>query len=141
MKKVFALLVLFIAMACQNQQQELEEQKSEVLEVHDRTMEKRGKLIQTKSELDSYMTVAEDSASNLYSAINGLQMADEAMMNWMRNFESPDEKGGTDAEKIEYLKEEKKKIKEIEEQTQKALEKAEKVASNYAQRAGEAEEQ
>ena len=141
MKSAFwGIMISLIAISCQNQSNELNELKAEVLEVHDHTMELRGKLMQTKKELESYRT-ADSSSAMLDEAIGDLKAADEAMMNWMRNFESPDEQGGTDDEKMTYLEEEKQKMIHIKDQTEKSIEFAKEVASKYRPQEPEAEQQ
>lgn len=74
------------------------------------------KLQQENAELDS---------SEVAGAYSELQVAREAMMNWMREFEVPAE--STEEEQRAYLKAENDRIKQVDQTMLKAIDKAEKL--------------
>ncbi len=141
MKKFFALLALSASIvACNNaataEGESTEEQsvnqveavKAEVMVLHDKTMAQMGKMGQLTTKLKAALPEATDSSA-FYNAINDLTQAKDSMMDWMRNFQNPDEMGGSEEEKIEYLNSEKAKMQDISDYTDRSIEKAKEVLS------------
>ncbi len=141
MKKFFALLALSASIvACNNaataEAESTEEQsvnqveavKAEVMVLHDKTMAQMGKMGQLTTKLKAALPEATDSSA-FYNAINDLTQAKDSMMDWMRNFQNPDEMGGSEEEKIEYLNSEKAKMQDISDYTDRSIEKAKEVLS------------
>jgi hypothetical protein len=106
--------------------------------IHDEAMEK-GEEIQNKiSELKK---IAEElrkdtlhdakEIEEIHKEIQELKRADSLMMDWMHHFTLPNEETMTHKEIMEYLKQEKSKIKEVKEITYQALGKAEKIKLKY----------
>jgi hypothetical protein len=94
---LYSLFVLFVAIAsisvsCQRSKTEedikLATLKAEVTKVHDDAMAKMSQLSKLKSELTSKMETIEsqDSLALIRQAGNEIAIANEAMMNWMRDF-------------------------------------------------------
>lgn len=141
MKKIFLACFACILVACTNSGSEIKELKSEVIKIHDRTMSMRGTLMKTRKKLEAYRSTAADSATRIGKAINELTHADEQMMQWMRAFTPPAEMETSAEEKIAYLKEEKQKMRVIEEKTTEAIEFGTRVLANYATREEQADQQ
>lgn len=104
------------------------ELKKEVMEVHDKTMAQMNTMAKLRKELRQASGEAQDTAA-YYNAYQDLHQAHEDMMNWMRNFENPDEMEVSTEEKISYLDEQKQKVVQLEEYTNRSIEKAETVLS------------
>ncbi|MEQ9402991.1 MAG: hypothetical protein RIM99_05355 [Cyclobacteriaceae bacterium] len=116
MKKLLFIPLLIIA--CQtskNEEVDLAALKDEVLEIHDEVMPKMGDLRRARKELmllaDSIQTIDSARAAELLIASDSIDMANEGMMNWMRNYEPTFE--GTDEEILEYLTNQKEAIVEV----------------------------
>ena len=100
--------------------------KKEIMEVHDKTMAEMTTMSKLRKELRKASKETTDTAA-YYNAYQDLHQAHEDMMDWMHNFQSPDEMDVSEAEKIEYLKEQKDKVTQLEEYTIASIEKAQKV--------------
>ena len=136
-KLIFAMLALF-AVACSNtRQEEVKKLKAEVLEVHDRVMVQRDELLKLRKDLRE----VEDSSNTTFEAAEQLSAADEAMMQWMHEFEVPEENTATPEEIISYLKSEKEKMEAIEKQSQAAIQNGEEVLANVRPADAQEEEQ
>ncbi len=120
MKRILVLLSLFvIAIACQNAgtnsnaenaKPGTEELKGEVMAVHDSAMAKMGTMARVQRQLKEHWENSQDSL-RYKEAYNNLADASEGMMDWMRNFELPEE--ATDEEMRNFLLEEQKAIEEV----------------------------
>ncbi|UTW63617.1 hypothetical protein KFE98_05570 [bacterium SCSIO 12741] len=96
-----------------------------VMAAHDRSMMRMGEIHQLKVNLiqrvdssagDSLLQVIENK-------VKALEVADEAMMQWMRSYREP--RDTVSFEKaIAYLNQEEKKIKEVDEQMKKSISEA-----------------
>ncbi len=139
MKKFFVLLGLSICViACTNStsaegesteakaEDQVETLKKEVMTLHDKTMAQMGEMGQLSSKLKAASATASDTAA-YYNAINDLTQAKESMMDWMHDFENPDKMEVAEAEKVKYLEEQKTKMADIADYTDRSIEKAKKV--------------
>lgn len=141
MKKFAAILLSGVLFAsCGNSQESTTEEttqevdrvetlKKEIMEVHDKTMKEMGTLKKLDKSLFEAMqagTIEEDAAQN---AINDVRAAHEDMMNWMRNFENPDEMDATEDEIVAYLEGQKEKVEQLDEYTTRSIEKAQSLLS------------
>lgn len=98
----------------------------EVMAIHDEVMPKMGELNQLKESLEKKAETMEGddpSKSAVIGALGALETADEAMMDWMRNFEPPVQ-GDESDEVLNYLKIEKEKISEVRDQMLESMAKA-----------------
>lgn len=102
--------------------------KKEIMEVHDKTMKQMTTMSKLRKELRQASKEAQDTAA-YYNAYQDLYQAHEDMMDWMHNFQNPDEMDVTEEEKISYLGEQKEKVVQLEEYTNSSIEKAEAVLS------------
>ena len=117
MKKILFILSLLL-FACQTSQKEevdLKALKEEVLAIHDEVMPKMGDLRRTRKTLmlqaDSIKDTDSLRAAKFLIASDSLDVANESMMNWMRNFEP--EFTGSEEEIFKYLTDQKASIEEV----------------------------
>lgn len=117
-RTILAIILLFAVFgySCK-QENKVEKMKAEVMAVHDDVMPEMGNLMNLKSQLkekisslDSLEGLANLEELNLL--IQNLEEADEAMMDWMRNYKDPSGEM-TEDQALEYLKEKIKSIKEV----------------------------
>ncbi|MEQ9303167.1 MAG: hypothetical protein RJQ14_04565 [Marinoscillum sp.] len=113
----FLALVLFVASCSSPKKAETEEKpdiKTEVLDIHDEVMPKMGELRATQKKLlvlaDS--SVADSIMASKYRALaNDIKLANEGMMDWMRNYDPEYE--GTEEEVALYLQDQLKSVKKV----------------------------
>jgi hypothetical protein len=98
---------------------EVEALKQEVMLVHDKIMPKIDTLMKLKrqlkervSQIDTMNSVNKKKVDAILSSVEQLEEADEAMMQWMRTYQDPDQKMGK-AEALQYLERKKKEILEV----------------------------
>ncbi|MEP0368548.1 MAG: hypothetical protein ABJN36_16845 [Cyclobacteriaceae bacterium] len=127
MKNVFSLIVLATLMvSCTSSKKEAEEKPlmDQVMEVHDAVMPKMGSLMKVKKQLMAKADTADSVASDeLKILAQEIDLANEAMMDWMRNFDPNFE--GTEEEVKDYLMKKKKGIEKVAEAMNSSLEKGE----------------
>ncbi|MEP4533350.1 MAG: hypothetical protein ABJ004_09690 [Cyclobacteriaceae bacterium] len=127
MKNVFSLIVLATLMvSCTPSKKEAEEKPlmDQVMEVHDAVMPKMGSLMKVKKQLMAKADTADSVASDeLKILAQEIDLANEAMMDWMRNFDPNFE--GTEEEVKDYLMKKKKGIEKVAEAMNSSLEKGE----------------
>lgn len=99
-----------------------------VLAVHDEVMPKMGKIHDLKGEIGERMKSSLDSAtaSNYVTLIQNLNTADEAMMVWMRAFNSDIESWPLDSA-LNYLKAEQEKVDAVAEKINNSIAAAEQA--------------
>ncbi|WP_339880828.1 hypothetical protein [uncultured Algoriphagus sp.] len=84
--------IVTVSFSCHTEKSEDEmkmaELKAEVIRVHDDAMAKMGQLSKLKSKLVSKMETMgnQDSLNHIKQTVIQITAADEAMMDWMRNF-------------------------------------------------------
>ena len=120
------LLFAFALFSCGQQtsaaeNREVEDLKQEVMGVHDKIMPRVGTLMSLKKQLKEKATqidtaegASKEKAAAIAIAIKQLEEADEAMMQWMRTYQDPDQAVGK-AKALEYLELKKKEILEVKE--------------------------
>ena len=130
-KVLFLSLVVLSFFACNNKEAE-EILQAHIFEKHDDLMKKGGIIMQNKESLNKLLasTANADSASasldteNFHQRVNllnnDLTMADEAMMNWMNDF-NPNFDGKTHEQIMAYLNKQQAEILKVELKTDKAL--------------------
>ncbi|WP_339789747.1 hypothetical protein [uncultured Imperialibacter sp.] len=131
MKKVILLLFMVAtATACSNEQKEQKDAlMAEVMAAHDEVMPKMGELRKTAKDLqakaDSLSTLTDQDfaaeISTLRQTAERIEDANEGMMEWMRQFEMPDNEAPI-AEVLVYLKDQKEKIDKVKDEMLKSLE-------------------
>lgn len=144
MKKYSIFLVLpllALLMGCQGGASAEEEKtalEAKVLHIHDEeAMPRMGEIYKLRRSLrqvrDTLAAQQADSASlqALQQEISGLDRADEAMMQWMRQYSAPDTLQHEQA--MQYLQEELSKIERVQVIMDSAIEAARKTATKYEQ--------
>lgn len=118
------ILSVFVFASCENAKTKENKLQAEVLAEHDVIMAKMDELTEMQSRLDSLkinlgnikVSKPETDTLALKNTIDSLKtqlsLADDAMMNWMRDF-NPDYEGKSHEEIIQYLNEEKTKINAV----------------------------
>lgn len=111
------------------EQRELKALYDEVIDIHDEVMPKMDDLMKAKGALQERLDTLRDvnpedaAIPELEKTIISLTEADEAMMNWMRNFKPQDDAEDHKAA-MDYYQEERKKISSVKDQMLNALEEA-----------------
>ncbi|MFT6319790.1 MAG: hypothetical protein ACJAT4_000707 [Granulosicoccus sp.] len=108
-------------------QKEKEKVYKEVMAVHDEMM-MMGKIRGAQSKLKKMIMLESDLAKveKYQTAYDQLQVADDAMMGWMRQFKNPPENTAT-KEAIEYLNGQNTKVQKMKEVMVENLDKAKQV--------------
>lgn len=127
-----AIMALGLLACGSNEAEELKALEENVMAVHDEVMPKMGTISALNDSLKQLYTVHKldslDVDSALLAEIDGhitaLSRADEAMMQWMRNYERPGEDMPAD-EKRTYLEAEQEKINEVRDEMLNAIAEAE----------------
>lgn len=129
---LISIAVLAITASCNQTTESVKDLEAEVMSIHDEVMPKMGTLMNLKKQLKVKVNEL-DSGSNkrdsLTLLIQGLEEADEEMMQWMRNYKKPSEEM-SDEHAIEYLKQEKNKIEEVKEKINSSEEAAKAALGN-----------
>ncbi len=128
----FLILSSFFLFSCQEAkpkddplQKEREQIYKEVMAIHDEMMIMT-KIRGAQSKLKKMMESDSLNVEKYQTAYDQLQVADDAMMDWMRQFKNPPQ--NTDAkEAIEYLKDQKVKVEKMKEVMIENLDKAREV--------------
>lgn len=129
-KVVFLLFLVATATACSNEQKEQKDAlMAEVMAAHDEVMPKMGELrktakaLQAKADSLGALTDQDFSAeiNTLRQTAKRIEDANEVMMEWMRQFEMPDNEAPI-AEVLVYLKDQKEKIDKVKDEMLKSLE-------------------
>jgi 6-phosphogluconolactonase/glucosamine-6-phosphate isomerase/deaminase len=121
--------LLILITACNpdvSKSQALEEQ---VMNVHDEVMPKMTDLQSSKKELEMALANGADS-TKVFEYLNQLDEADEAMMVWMDEYESPAE-DTKEEEKLTYLNLELSRIKDVKDKMLKVIKDVSTFTSQY----------
>lgn len=131
MRVYTALIVVMIFLAsCSNTKKDtVASLKEEVMALHDEVMPKMGELHKTQKRLLSLADsteVSDSVAAKEYRKLaNAIELANESMMDWMRNFEP--NYVGDEKEVATYLETKKKSIAEVKGRMLESLEAGKKV--------------
>jgi hypothetical protein len=137
--KVLIITALFFS--CGNNQNNSKEKLEkdlydEVIGIHDEVMPKmstilslEGQLSERMQELDSKNENFQEEIEIYKDQISKLQIADEAMMQWMRNFQVEQE-GWSHDSVMSYMEKEKKSISLVRNQMLEVIENSEKLLGN-----------
>lgn len=140
MKNIFIVLALPFTLltGCNSGNQEAEQKaelQQQVMAVHDSAMAEMDNIFKLRRQLrilrDSLQLQQADTAlvSSFGKEIKGLNMADESMMGWMRNYKAPDTLQHEQA--MQYLQLELKKINRVKTVMDSTLESARKTYQQY----------
>lgn len=118
---------------CQQKESSTEDRlHTEVMARHDTIMDEMQTIVNLKSELEDRLDSLEVEDEEEHAALKNeielaileLNLANESMMNWMRNY-NRDFKGTEELTREQYLKSENEKIKSVGEQFNEAIRRAE----------------
>jgi hypothetical protein len=133
MKKI--LITAFIGLilsACSDGKKQEKDLLNGILKVHDKLMGNDDALMKNKMQLDSLLKLpAKDTAEkvNMKAIDMKLAAAEEAMENWMHNFE-PDVTNKSHDQIIKYFNDQKKGIMSVDSQMNAAITESTKYLSN-----------
>ncbi len=142
LKNSFLILLLFVLAACDNSKQQQADLQKKVIDSHDILMVQMDELMNKKNKLDSISANfkslkqqdPETDTLALRSSIDSLKTtltkADDAMMNWMHQF-NPDHTGKSHEEVMNYLKEQELKIDSVKTLFDESLSKSELFISKF----------
>ena len=106
---------------------EEEQLREEVMAIHDRAMLRMAEIRRLSNQLNDSIEntgvnpMFQEEAINSYrNRLKELKDADDAMRQWMRQF-NEDEEGMSEAEKVAYLRKEKQRIQEVEQEMNEAI--------------------
>ena len=102
---------------CSPNSREIVKLKAELIALHDEVMPLMSPLYKMRKQLQEMET--DSSNAKLIFAINEIVMAEESMMDWMRNYD-PDHQG-SENEMIKYLSDKKLAIEQVSTQMKKSL--------------------
>lgn len=142
MKRYLILLALPLVLfsACQggsSPETEKTELEAKVLHIHDEAMTRMGDILKLRRSLrtmrDTLETQQADTSSLrvLEQELSGLEQADEAMRQWMRQYSSPDTLQHEQA--MQYLQNELKKIERVQTIMDSTISAAQETAKKYEQ--------
>ena len=133
MKKTLIAVFIGLALsACSDGKKQEKDLLNNILKVHDKLMGNDDALMKNKMQLDSLLKLpAKDTAekANMKAIDMKLAAAEEAMENWMHNFE-PDVTNKSHDEIIKYFNDQKKGIMSVDSQMNAAITESTKYLSN-----------
>lgn len=116
MKKLFyTTLVVLSFTACANPKKEEKASQDDVFKLHEKTMADDEKAMINKMKLDTVIHKLDSLKTNKQEVAKlstNLIAADDAMSNWMKNF-NPDYTGKSHDDVMKYLREQKLQVKQI----------------------------
>ena len=142
LKNTLFLLVLFVLSACNNSKQEQADLQKKVIDNHDILMVQMDEIMNKKTKLDSisanFVSIKNEKPDTDTSALklsidslkSSLTKADEAMMNWMHQF-NPDHTGKSHEEVMSYLNDQQVKIDSVKTLFDQSLSKSELFISKF----------
>lgn len=136
MKAPSFLPLLLLLAACQNppapqgeqaavEAQKVDSLRQEVMAVHDRVMPLMNPMGRMRNELMAQSNQVGADSAVFREAADDLAEAQDRMMQWMRQYQSPKEIEGGTAKKLDYLAGQEAKMEQIEAFTKEALERGE----------------
>ena len=126
MKKLFiAVFAVFALSACNDGKDQEKALQDEVIKVHDKVMGDDNKLMDNKMKIDTLINTTPDTAkkAELTHLKAELMVAEQAMENWMQNFD-PEKGSKSHEEKVIYLTDQKKQIMTIDSLMNAAIDKS-----------------
>ena len=133
MKKTLIAVFIGLALsACSDGKKREKDLLNNILKVHDQLMGNDDALMKNKMQLDSLLKLpAKDTAekANMKAIDMKLAAAEEAMENWMHNFE-PDVTNKSHDEIMKYFNDQKKGIMSVDSQMNAAITESTKYLSN-----------
>ncbi len=141
---LLVIIAVLLTASCQNTKKDQSSETStestgtskdlhdQVMQIHDEIMPKMDNIMKAKGQLQEKLDSlrasngSEEVISELEKAKLALSEADEAMMQWMRDFK-PQEDGADEKAIMDYYKDQEEKIKAVKDQMYSSLEEAKKL--------------
>lgn len=124
-----ALALVMVLFSCENQEkQEVQTLFKSVMEVHDGVMPKMDNIHEARKTLKEKLSTAD--STEVYALLEKLDLADEAMMVWMEDFNSSFETMPIQEQK-KYLELEKEKITKVKDIMMGSLEETQKWVESH----------
>lgn len=112
---LFGILIISLVYSCK-QRNQVKDLQNEVMSIHDEVMPEMGTLMKLKKQLKDTISHLDSTKQTVADSLNliveQLEEADEAMMQWMRNYKAPTEEMPPE-EALQYLQLKKKEIIEV----------------------------
>ncbi len=124
----FASVVIFTG-SCKPENDKVAQLEAQVMKVHDDVMPKMTDLATAKKELSVALENGADS-TKVFEYLAKIDEADEAMMVWMDEYESPSE-STSETEKLTYYNLELTRITEVKEKMLKAISEVNTFTAQY----------
>ena len=116
--RVFILTIIVFLFGCgSGSKSEIEKLETDVSELHDEVMPLMSPLYKIRKQLQEME--ANSSNVELMATINGIEVAEESMMDWMRNYDP--NFIGSETETIKYLSDKKLAIEQVSIQMKESL--------------------
>jgi hypothetical protein len=133
MKKIAIIMTFCLGLfACSDNKKQEKELLDNILKVHDKLMASDEVLMKNKMQIDSLLKLpAKDTTAqaDIKAIASKLKTSEEAMENWMHNFE-PDMTGKSHDEIMKYYNEQQKGIMAIDSQLNEAVKESTEYLSN-----------
>ncbi|WMN12956.1 hypothetical protein QYS49_35090 [Marivirga salinae] len=124
--KLNLVLIAVLVISCESKEKEVEKLKSETIAVHDEVMPKMDDIMKLKKSLrEKKDSISTEGNQTIEELISSLEESDNAMMNWMRNYD-PQMKDMSEDEKIDYLNDQKSSIEKVSKQMKNSISEAER---------------
>ena len=126
-KLIIAAFALFALSACNDGKDQEKALQDEVIKIHDKVMADDNRLMDNKMKIDTLITTTPyiDTAkkAELTRLKAELMVAEQAMENWMQNFD-PEKGSKSHEDKVTYLTDQKKQIMTIDSLMNAAIDKS-----------------
>ena len=124
-KLLIVVFAVFALSACNDGKDQEKALQDEVIKVHDKVMGDDNKLMDNKMKIDTLINTTPDTAkkAELTHLKAELMVAEQAMENWMQNFD-PEKGSKSHEEKVTYLTDQKKQIMTIDSLMNAAIDKS-----------------
>ena len=127
-----ATMSLSIVFYSCTQETKVEKMQAEVMVIHDEVMPEMDNLMKLKNQLKNKIARFDStggSTNELNQLVKQLDEADEAMMQWMRNYKDPSPEMNEE-QALEYLRAQKESISEVKKQINMSKAEAKEALSN-----------
>ena len=124
-KLIIAVFALFALSACNDGKNQEKALQDEVIKIHDKVMGADNRLMDNKIKIDTLLTTTTDTTQKAQlTRLNAeLMVAEQAMENWMQNFD-PEKGSKSHEDKVTYLTDQKKQIITIDSLMNAAIDKS-----------------
>ncbi len=137
-KIIFIIVSILLFNACKNYTAQIDNEKREILRVHDVLMPKMDSLYALKKqvvELKNTLPKLSNSEKSYMDSVSfALVRADDAMTNWMAQWKDPDDNGVTEQAALNYLAAQKEIVLTMQIKFKKALTEGKETVAKYTKK-------